>query len=467
MMNAGRPANKGAGHDRRSAAGKAAEANMIDGRKTAELLLDVGAISIDPAEPFTYASGLRSPIYTDCRLLLSDPPARQAVADGLAESVRRLGVQADAVVAAGVSGIGISALLARRLGLPMCYVRGRAKSHGRRKDIEGRLRPGSRVLLVTDIFSTEPDVPRSISAVRGAGGTIVHCLAVFSNLLGIVEGALDAEGIPYRCLTDVDEVLAAATERGELTATEGECVRHWRADPGGWLDWRNASLEQTIRAAREEVAEILLDIGAVAFSPDEPFTYASGMVSPVYTDNRLLASFPAEWSRVINRFVERITWQVGRRNFDKLAGTATSAISHAAYLADLLGVPMVYVLSEAPGHGTRSRIQGRLRPGERLVVVEDLVTTGASSIATARALRRAGAEVSRCMAIFTYGMPEAREAFAAEGIELLTLCDLEAMLAAAERTGRLAPDQSAAVRRWIADPRAWSAGRAETRPDEK
>lgn len=200
------------------------------------------------------------------------------------------------------------------------------------------------------------------------------------------------------------------------------------------------------------LASDLLRIGAVRFSPDEPFTWASGLRSPVYCDNRLTIGFVDIRRRISAGLAARIDSSA----VDIVAGTATAGIPHAAWLADRLSKPMVYVRSASKGHGTGGRIEGPTVPGARAVIIEDLVSTGGSSIDAAGALREVGFYVDTVMAIFSYGLPVARKAFAAAELRLTALTNLETLIRAGEQSATLTADNIQTIRLWQSDPQAWS-----------
>lgn len=204
----------------------------------------------------------------------------------------------------------------------------------------------------------------------------------------------------------------------------------------------------------DEIARDLLRIGAVLLRPEEPFTWASGLRSPIYCDNRLTLSEPDVRGRLTDGFLAVLDRQ-GLAP-DVIAGTATAGIPHAAWLADRLGLPMVYVRSSAKEHGRGNRIEGRLPEGARVVLVEDLVSTGGSSLAAVEALQKAGAEVPAVVAVFSYGLPRAEAAFRAAGVPLYTLSDYDALLDAARSEGRLDEDALATLRAWRENPQVWS-----------
>lgn len=223
----------------------------------------------------------------------------------------------------------------------------------------------------------------------------------------------------------------------------------------------------------QDVAALLLDIGAVAIRVNPPFRYRSGLLSPIYTDNRLLCSYPEHRRRIVQRFVE--TLAASGVQPDVLAGVATAGIPHAAWLADRLNLPMVYVRGEAKDHGKGKRVEGTLQPqvtgqpaaggdgGEpsasapNVVVVEDLVTTGGGALDAVAAVREEGGRVDSCVAICTYGFPRAAAAFAAANVTLLPLCAFDDLVAVAARLGRIAPEDRAVALDWRADAEGWAA----------
>jgi orotate phosphoribosyltransferase len=201
------------------------------------------------------------------------------------------------------------------------------------------------------------------------------------------------------------------------------------------------------------IARDLLRIGAVALRPDDPFTWASGRLSPVYTDNRLILSYPEVRTHVAAAFFRALT-EAGE--VDAVSATATAGIPHGALLADRARLPFSYVRGAAKGHGRQNRIEGRVEPGQQVVLVEDLVSTGGSVLSAAEALREAGAEVVAVLAVFTYGFPEAERAFAEAGVPLVTLTHFEALADAARESGALGAGAGDVLRDWRADPAGWS-----------
>ncbi|MEM6647563.1 MAG: orotate phosphoribosyltransferase [Bacteroidota bacterium] len=203
-----------------------------------------------------------------------------------------------------------------------------------------------------------------------------------------------------------------------------------------------------------QLAADLLTIEAVKLAPDAPFTWASGRKAPIYCDNRLTLAYPRMRRLITDGFkamLERHGWDPS-----VIVGTATAGIPHAAWLAGDLNLPMAYVRSAAKGHGRGNRIEGVVQPGQHVVVVEDLISTGKSSLSVVEALREVGAEVLGLLAIFTYGLPEATEAFASLGVPFETISSFPVLLELAHDEDALTASQVASLEAWHADPKAWS-----------
>lgn len=203
-----------------------------------------------------------------------------------------------------------------------------------------------------------------------------------------------------------------------------------------------------------ELAQRLVAIGAVSFSPDEPYTWASGLRAPMYCDNRRTLAFPDVRRLICRSFAE----QFSSRNLhpDAIIGVATGAIAHGALLAEALAIPFGYVRGAAKEHGRRNRIEGFVEAGRRVVVVEDLISTGGSSVAAAQAVEEAGMTLDAVAAIFDYGFPIAKTAFSDAGFRSFSLLGLSDLIFAAQRAGTLDPSKRALLEEWMNDPVAWS-----------
>ena len=201
-------------------------------------------------------------------------------------------------------------------------------------------------------------------------------------------------------------------------------------------------------------AQKLLEVKAVKLQPQEPFTWASGWKSPIYTDNRKTLSFPR-----LRSFVKLELCHLIQENFpeaEAVAGVATGAIAQGALVAEELGLPFSYVRPKPKDHGMGNQIEGEIEKGAKVVVVEDLISTGGSSLKAVQALRDYGVEVVGMVASFTYGFPVAEEAFREAGVKLLTLSDYEHVVAEAAKTGYIKDEEQPVLAKWRKDPANWN-----------
>ena len=203
-----------------------------------------------------------------------------------------------------------------------------------------------------------------------------------------------------------------------------------------------------------KLAAGLLRIGAVLLRPDEPFTWASGWRSPIYCDNRRILSDPELRSMVAEAFAAKVAELYPEA--EVLAGVATGAIAHGVLVADRMCKPFVYVRPKPKDHGTGSQIEGKLPEGAKVVVIEDLISTGMSSLAAVDALRKAGADVLGMVAIFTYGFDLASERFKEAGVPLATLSNYGSLIDVATSAGLVKPSDTEVLQRWREDPAGWN-----------
>lgn len=199
-----------------------------------------------------------------------------------------------------------------------------------------------------------------------------------------------------------------------------------------------------------QIAERLLSIGAIALRPHQPFTWTSGIKSPIYCDNRLTMSYPEIRDLIAASFAAVISEMYPEA--EVIAGTATAGIPHAAFTAQKLGLPMAYVRDKAKGHGKENQIEGLIKPGQKVIVIEDLISTGGSSIKAAQAIREAGAEPLAVLAIFSYQLDKAVQAFQEAGVVLQTLSNYSALIEVAVEQGLIKAEDLALLKSWREDP---------------
>ncbi|MEW9698065.1 orotate phosphoribosyltransferase [Paenibacillus sp. SI8] len=201
------------------------------------------------------------------------------------------------------------------------------------------------------------------------------------------------------------------------------------------------------------IASSLLDIEAVSLRPHQPFTWTSGLKSPIYCDNRLTLSYPAIREAIADGFAALIKEKFPE--VEVVAGTATAGIPHAAWVAQKLGLPMIYIRDKAKGHGKENLIEGSIKPGQKVIVIEDLISTGGSSLKAAIAVKEAGAVALGVLAIFSYQLDKATDAFQAAGMPLHTLSNFSNLLEVALEKGKIKEEDIALLQSWRANPAAF------------
>lgn len=201
---------------------------------------------------------------------------------------------------------------------------------------------------------------------------------------------------------------------------------------------------------KQQIANHLLEIGAVHLKPNDPFTWTSGIKSPIYCDNRLTLSFPVVRRKIAIGLEELI--QTYYPEVDVIAGTATAGIPHAAWVSDNLNLPMVYVRGKAKEHGKGNQIEGLIKAGQNVVIVEDLISTGGSVITTAEALKEAGANVLGVVAIFTYGLEKGTKQLSDAGLSYYTITDYMTLIEVAKETQLINQEDLAKLKKWRDNP---------------
>ncbi|MEA4974807.1 MAG: orotate phosphoribosyltransferase [Paludibacter sp.] len=208
-----------------------------------------------------------------------------------------------------------------------------------------------------------------------------------------------------------------------------------------------------MKLIEKQVADKLLRIKAVKLQPHNPFTWASGWKSPIYCDNRKTLSYPQ-----IRTYIKLQIARLIQENYpdaEVIAGVATGAIAQGALVADLLGLPFIYIRPTPKDHGLENLIEGDLKPKQKVVVVEDLISTGGSSLKAVEAIRKDGSEVLGMVAVFSYGFPVATEKFRAAKVKLTTLCDYDAVLAEALSINYINEDDIETLKEWRMNPAEW------------
>lgn len=204
-------------------------------RDIAQELLKIGAVELNPQNPYTWASGLKAPIYTDNRLIMSHPQTRTKIEENMAEIIQREFEGAEVIAGTATAGIPHASIIAHLLELPMIYVRSSAKDHGKQNAIEGELKKGAKVVMVEDLISTGGSVIQAAESVEEAGGEVIGCMAIFSYLLGQSEAAFSKVDYPLVTLTDYQTLVDVATKNPTLNAYK-DTLEQWYKDPVAWSE---------------------------------------------------------------------------------------------------------------------------------------------------------------------------------------------------------------------------------------
>lgn len=203
----------------------------------------------------------------------------------------------------------------------------------------------------------------------------------------------------------------------------------------------------------EKVAKLLLEIGAITLRPKKPFRYSSGILSPIYTDCRTLISLPKERKIIRNFYIENIK-KTG--DYDVIAGTATAGIPHAGWIAEKMNLPMIYVRGKAKDHGKGNQIEGVLKKNQKAAVIEDLISTGKSSLEAITAIKEQGGKANHVFSIITYGMDSAKQNFKTNNAKLTSLTDFKTVIEMAAKYGFIKEEEQKVVLDWIKDPPSWA-----------
>ncbi|MFH0874510.1 MAG: orotate phosphoribosyltransferase [archaeon] len=201
------------------------------------------------------------------------------------------------------------------------------------------------------------------------------------------------------------------------------------------------------------IAEVLLSIKAIALNAKKPFRYASGILSPIYCDNRLVMSYPIARAKIIDAFVNAI--KENNIQYDVICGIATAGIPHAAFLADKLNKPMIYVRSEAKDHGKENLVEGKLLPGQKVLIIEDHISTGGSSLKAIAGVRFQGGIVDVCLAVSTYEMKKAEQGFIDAKCKLITMTNFTSIIEQAAHKKYITPEEKNIALDWKSDTVAW------------
>ena len=435
---------------------------MINENKLISTLFELNLFYYSGKTEYFLDSETKAPFFFDINSINSFPYYKTVFLDALVSLIKKICGIGDGkniellLAAAGHSGIPFTALASDKLSLPMIYIRDASKKHGKKNMIEGFVKQGIEAVLFTEVFSSKAKIENGVKAL-GEKECGIKGIITILDMLDVSEIKIDDNIIPVYSLVKLRDVTEYAEKNKLLNNRIIEIIKSWdkknifaSSSPG-----KKSGSESAKDDNAQKAAETLLDIKAVTLSLKEPYRYASGILSPVYCDNRLLVSNPQKWNIIISIMEEIINTKIGIENIEVIAGTSTAGIPHAARLAERYSLPLIYVKSEKGEYGKKSNIEGLLPYGKRVLVVEDLVSTGKSSVESVKILKEHGAIVDYCVAIFTYQMESAEKIFADEKCSLFTASNFKTLIKTALDRKYITDEEAEKAVNWNSDPANW------------
>ena len=433
--------------------------------KLIDALLKLNLFFYSEKEEYFLDNETKAPFFIDINSINSFPIFKSFFLNSLVSLVKKVsgygGNEELLMAAVGHSGIPFTALAANKLSLPMIYIRDSSKKHGKKNIIEGSVEEGASALIFTETLSSKAKIENAVRALEEKKCNIKGIITILDMLNVseiIIKGRSDVSDnddktISVHSLINLASLLEYAEKKKLIDKKVVEIMTNWNVPDKTTYVSSKGSYKALDNA--KKAAKILLDIKAIALSLKEPFRYASGILSPIYCDNRLLVSNPKKWKIIIDIMEQIIKTEIGIENIEVLAGTSTAGIPHAALLAERLCLPMIYVKSEKGENGKRSNIEGSLFYGKKVLVIEDLVSTGKSSIESVKILREHGAIVDNCVAIFTYQMESAEKLFADEKCNLFTASNFKTLIKTAVTRKYIKNEEAKKAVNWNSDPTNW------------
>ena len=362
-------------------------------------------------------------IRLDSTVLVKDFEIRKFFKEALIELMYNKVVQPDVLIGFDNPGIIFSAMIACECAMPMVYVRATAKDHGKKNRIEGKISEGDRGLIFVDAIYSKEEIDSLKAAVEGTGCNVLGFLTIYSAV----------EDSRVFALTNQVALYRRALNKGIIRMPASD-------------DKVEEYSENIDNFIAENAAETLLEIKAVALSPENPFRYASGILSPIYCDNRLLISHYDNWMTIVGYMAHIIKKRIGVNSFNYIGGTATAGIPHGILLADIFEKPFVWI---------KSNISSNIPPKAKVLIIEDLISTGKSSIEAVDVVRAAGGEVTDCISIFSYEMKKAEELFRMKNCRYHPVSTFSVLAKVAAEKEYIKPEDIRKITEWNKDPEGW------------
>jgi orotate phosphoribosyltransferase len=402
-------------------------------REYSKRLFEEGAFLIRN-EAFELRSGEKSHFFLDHRHFITKSANLHLVTDAFAELLKRQGL-ADVMLCAvdGIASPVLTGALASKLNKSYVFVREKKLEHGTHEDLWGHAQ--GEVVLVDDMVTSGRILINAAKKLRSEGAVVRYALVAASRSNESVKNLAEA-GITLLTISTFKEIIEELWP--SLTKEQQTLIQQ-----------RNGTVQA------KEIAQVLLGMQAVTLRTDPPYTWTSGIKAPIYCDNRLIGSFPEQRQKVIEGFQELIAQH--KLEFDVIAGTATAAIPLAAFLAFALRKPMVYIRHKLKSYGASKRIEGAMDEKARVLIIEDLISTGGSAIRSIDACHEEkNADVVAVLAVFSYQMDASKNNFAQTAVPLYTLSNFSTLVEVATEKKILAPEEKARVLAWSENPEGWA-----------
>lgn len=382
-----------------------------------------------------------SPFFIDINGILTYPLTRETIKNYLCSMMDKEGLSFNLIAGADHSGIPFSVLLSGIYKNPLVYIRNSFKKHGKQNKTEGKISGGEEAIVFTDYYSSSLKVDFAVEALKDSGVNVKGIVTVFNYT-----DEDEYDGIKIYSLFSKSDFIKAAEEKKLISSDYAEKLK-----VSGNKTYKTEYREKMV----EEGAEILLEINAVSLSVSEPYRYASGILSPIYCDNRLLISYPDKWNLIIDSMINIIESKIGLDNFDIIGGTSTAGIPHSVKIAGKLKKPLVYIKSDPGSTGKASEIEGNLVSGKRVLIIEDLISKGGSALKAVNMVRNKNGIVDYCLAIFTYEMESSRKVFEENSCRVFTVSRFSKLIETAAERKYISSDEMEKALDWNSDPENW------------
>ena len=402
--------------------------------------INTGNVVFDFKDSIKLDENTCSPFFIDINGILSHPSERNMIKSSLCRMIDDESISPDITAGADHSGIPFTVMISSFFKKPLVYIRNSSKKHGKQNKTEGRISGGENAVIFTDYYSSAAKIDFAADALEESGVNVKAVASVFNYT-----DEKEYRGIKILSLFDKSDFFEYLREDSTFSRS---ILRKLGLLPGNIESVSDEDMA-------EEGAEILLEINAVSLSVAEPYRYASGILSPVYCDNRLLISYPDKWDKIIAGMINIIDTKIGIENFDIIGGTSTAGIPHAVKIAEKLEKPLIYIKSDPGNTGKMSEIEGNMVSGKRVLIIEDLVSKGGSALKAVKMVRENKGIADYCLAIFTYEMESSRKLFEENCCSVFTVSRFSKLIETAAEKKYINSSEMEKALDWNSDPENW------------